>query len=159
MDPSKKSANQLTIESANLEPSILYLDFLHDKIITSLLEALTKDTCNAFLLDENIAPAEIKKTREKVALVLNKDIVLAGKKRILEKRKVQPNKNRRNTKKTPSVVGLEFNKTKSNSVEGPSSEILNTDSIFKLASELSSMDNEAVSSSGNKKGKKQIMSQ
>lgn len=67
LDSLQRPANQLTIEpDTNFTPNILYLDSLHDKNITSLLKALTKNAYNALLLDENIVLAGKKKLREKL---------------------------------------------------------------------------------------------
>ena len=84
-----------------------------------------------------------KKTRGKVALLSDRDVVPAGKKRTRGKRKVHLRRKmhlrekRRRIKKTPSVFGLETHKTKSDSEEGLGFKVSNTDSKVRLASGLS----------------------
>lgn len=87
-------------------------------------------------------------------MLLDKNIVLAGKKRTRKKRKVYLRKKRRCTKKIPSIVGLEPNKIKSDNAEGPGSKVLNADSIIRPISELSNTDSEKRSDSTNKKEEK-----
>lgn len=86
LDLLKKPANWPTIELAiNSDLNILYFDHLHDKNITNLLEALAKNACDALLLDKNIVSAMKKRTRRKIALLLDKNIALAKKKKIWRK--------------------------------------------------------------------------
>ena len=62
---------------------------------------------------------------------------------------MRPKEKRRYIKKTPSVVGLEPHKTKSDSEEGLGSEVSNAGSVVKPASGLSNMGSEAQLGSGN----------
>ena len=67
----------------------------------------------------------------------------------MPKKKICLRKKKRYTKKTPSVVGLETHKTKSDSKEGLNSEVSNADSIAKPASELLNMGNKVGLGLGN----------
>lgn len=104
--------------------------------------------------DKNIVLTEKKKTREKVALLLNKnkDVILARKKRTWRKKKIYLKKKKRYTKKTPFVIGLEFDKIKSDSVKGSDSKVLNAESIVRPVFKLSNTGNKARSDSSNGEG-------
>lgn len=78
----KKPADRLTIEpTTNFDPNILYLDFLYDTNIASLLETLAEAVCD---IDENVTPARKKRTLAKNVYDTDKNVVLAGKKRTWE---------------------------------------------------------------------------
>lgn len=116
---------------------------------------MVKDTCNT---DENVAPARKKKTRRKVILLSNKNVVLAGKKKIQGKEKIRLRKKmrlrekRRCTKKSLSMVGLETDKTKSNNEKGLGFKVLNVNSVIKPTFRLSNTSCKAELGSGNKNG-------
>lgn len=152
MDLLERPSNQLTTEpTTNLDPNTLHLDFPHDKNITSTLQALAKEACNA---NEKIAPAKKKRIWKKVALLSDGNIVPARKKKPLRTRKVRPRKKKRRTKKTLFVVELKPDKTKVDSVERLGFEVSNANKVVKSASKLSNMDNEAKSGSDNGEGEK-----
>ena len=167
MDPLERPANRPTIEPAtNPDPNTLYLDSPHDENITSLLDALAEDACNA---DENVAPAGKKRTLAKdacnadenvamagkkrtwgkIALLSNRDVALAGKKKTQRKGKVRPKEKRRHIKKTLSVIGSETYKTKLDSEEELSFKVSNADSVVRPAFGLSNTNSEAELGSGN----------
>ena len=158
LDFLEKSTNWLTIEPAiNLDPNTLYLDSLHNKNITNLLEALIKNACN---VDKNIVLVRKKRTQRKVVLLLDKNVAPVGKKRTREKKKVCPRKKmhlrkkKRYTKKTLSIIGFETDKIKLDNAKRPGSKILNADNIVKPASELLNTSSEVKSDFHNREGKK-----
>lgn len=153
LDSSERPANRQTIKLViNSNPSSLYLDFLQNKNITSLLENLVNNTYNAFLLDKNVVLIEKKKTQGKIVILLDKNIALAGKKRTLRKEKGHLRNKMRCTKKIISIVGLKLDKIKLNYIKEPSSKLSNMNSIVRPISKLINTSDDVGLDSGNGEG-------